>query len=212
MDNYAIPHGGIGQDAQPQYAHQPDLHADQHGINRRIPLICSICPKASRFSDISHLLTHLSSKGHIHHHWVLKLKRSFDREVAQSLSIFDEWYNSNGIEALLCARISSKDPELKNEEPAPRGGASIRGRGSRGGRGGNRNGRGESSRTRGGRGSRGGRGASARSRAGRAGRAGRGGHSSVLVSETRPTAHLPASLLLVYFLPIDLASTMIVKI
>ncbi|KAF4989994.1 hypothetical protein FGRMN_8768 [Fusarium graminum] len=51
--------------------------------NRQIPLFCTVCPEAPRFSDVSHLLTHIASKGHLHHETQTKLKAHQEFAAAQ---------------------------------------------------------------------------------------------------------------------------------
>lgn len=74
-----------------------------------IPLICFICPKNSHFSDLSHLLTHISSKGHLHNMFQLNLSRDIDVNADVALTEFDRWYKQNNISALLRARKSARE-------------------------------------------------------------------------------------------------------
>ncbi|EHK40892.1 hypothetical protein TRIATDRAFT_165088, partial [Trichoderma atroviride IMI 206040] len=53
--------------------------------NKQIPLLCTVCPETPRFSDVSHLLTHIASKGHLHHETQTKLKSHQD--IAASISL-----------------------------------------------------------------------------------------------------------------------------
>lgn len=78
------------------------------GATRNIPLICTVCPESPRFSDVSHLLTHIASKGHLHHETQTKLKAHQDLVAAVALQQYDQWYQDNGIEALLVERLKAK--------------------------------------------------------------------------------------------------------
>ncbi|KAI1166845.1 hypothetical protein F5B18DRAFT_659497 [Nemania serpens] len=74
-----------------------------------IPLVCFICPKNSHFSDLSHLLTHISSKGHLHNMFQLNLSREIDEAADLSLTEFETWYKQNNISALLRARKTARE-------------------------------------------------------------------------------------------------------
>ncbi|KAI0540011.1 hypothetical protein GGR58DRAFT_523510 [Xylaria digitata] len=74
-----------------------------------IPLVCFICPKNSHFSDLSHLLTHISSKGHLHNMFQLTLSREVDENAELSLTEFESWYKQNNISALLRARKTARE-------------------------------------------------------------------------------------------------------
>jgi hypothetical protein len=76
--------------------------------NKQIPLICSVCPDAPRFSDVSHLLTHIASKGHLHHETQTKLRSHQDLAASVALQNYEDWYSQNGIEALLVERMKAK--------------------------------------------------------------------------------------------------------
>jgi hypothetical protein len=74
-----------------------------------IPLVCYICPKNSHFSDLSHLLTHISSKGHLHNMFQLTLSREVDERAEIALGEFETWYKQNNISALLRARKTARE-------------------------------------------------------------------------------------------------------
>ncbi|GAW14305.1 hypothetical protein ANO14919_037060 [Xylariales sp. No.14919] len=74
-----------------------------------IPLVCFICPKNSNFSDLSHLLTHISSKGHLHNMFQLNLSRDVDENAELALVEFESWYKQNNISALLRARKTARE-------------------------------------------------------------------------------------------------------
>lgn len=74
-----------------------------------IPLLCDLCPKNPRFSDVSHLLTHISSKSHLSNRFKLQIRSQGEPEARRLLADFDNWYNSNGLEDLLSERLSAKE-------------------------------------------------------------------------------------------------------
>ncbi|KFA78397.1 hypothetical protein S40288_04918 [Stachybotrys chartarum IBT 40288] len=76
--------------------------------SRKIPLLCTVCPDTPHFSDVSHLLTHISSKGHLHHETQTKLKSHQDDSASLALQRYEQWYRDHGIEALLVARMKAK--------------------------------------------------------------------------------------------------------
>ncbi|ATY58385.1 hypothetical protein A9K55_002958 [Cordyceps militaris] len=78
------------------------------GKPRNIPLICTVCPESPRFSDVSHLLTHIASKGHLHHETQTKLRAHQDLVSAVALQQYEQWYHENGIETLLVERLKAK--------------------------------------------------------------------------------------------------------
>ncbi|PQK12051.1 hypothetical protein BB8028_0003g06700 [Beauveria bassiana] len=78
------------------------------GTHKNIPLICTVCPVSPRFSDVSHLLTHIASKGHLHHETQTKLRAHQDLVAAVTLQQYEQWYQVNGIESLLVERLKAK--------------------------------------------------------------------------------------------------------
>ncbi|KAI1147512.1 hypothetical protein F4825DRAFT_471534 [Nemania diffusa] len=114
----------------------------------QIPLVCFICPKNSHFSDLSHLLTHISSKGHLHNMFQLTLSREIDENAELTMAEFEAWYQHNNIGALLRARKTARDQrdnhQHRNQTPTGFGENAVASRQSnRGGRS-NRRGRGTS--------------------------------------------------------------------
>ncbi|KAH7162788.1 hypothetical protein B0J13DRAFT_633900 [Dactylonectria estremocensis] len=75
---------------------------------KHIPLLCTVCPDTPRFSDVSHLLTHIASKGHLHHETQTKLKAHQDIAASVALRQYEVWYSQNGIETLLVERMKAK--------------------------------------------------------------------------------------------------------
>ena len=71
-------------------------------------LRCTICPKTPTFSDTSHLLTHVSSKGHLSHLHKLQVLSHQEVEAGQKLAIYNAWYHTNSIGHLLSERLLQK--------------------------------------------------------------------------------------------------------
>ena len=74
-----------------------------------IPLRCTLCPKKPNFSDVSHLLTHISSKSHLSHRFKIELRARSEREALESMRQYDDWYDGNGIGDLLADRMAAKE-------------------------------------------------------------------------------------------------------
>ena len=74
-----------------------------------IPLLCKICPEEPHFSDVSHLLTHVSSKGHLYQCNLAELRSHNDVAFRHRLEAYKEWYEMYQIEHLLAQRIAQKD-------------------------------------------------------------------------------------------------------
>ncbi|EAQ92836.1 hypothetical protein CHGG_01071 [Chaetomium globosum CBS 148.51] len=74
-----------------------------------IPLRCSLCPKKPSFSDLSHLLTHISSKSHLAHRFKAELKARDDRVALDEVRQYDNWCEQYGINALLAERMAAKE-------------------------------------------------------------------------------------------------------
>lgn len=88
-----------------------------------IPLLCHICPKKPTFSDVSHLLTHISSKSHLAARFKLQLSDSaLDK---QALHQFDEWAEHYGINKLLKNRQDAKEQKRQNHLKRQRGGIEV---------------------------------------------------------------------------------------
>lgn len=86
----------------------PTMIDSPNRSSKTIPLLCSVCPDTPRFSDVSHLLTHIASKGHLHHETQMKLKSHQDLTSSISLQQYEQWYRDNGIEGLLVERMKAK--------------------------------------------------------------------------------------------------------
>lgn len=79
------------------------------GPESGIPLACTACSGNPKFSDISHLLTHINSKGHLHAHQLLKIRALSDSSASDTLVEYNQWYEDNGIEKLLADRLAQRD-------------------------------------------------------------------------------------------------------
>ncbi|KAI1946110.1 hypothetical protein LOZ57_003861 [Ophidiomyces ophidiicola] len=72
-------------------------------------LKCYICPKKPNFSDVSHLLTHVSSKGHLSHYFKLQVRSHQEPEAGQLLAEYDQWYQDHNLAGLLSDRMMTKE-------------------------------------------------------------------------------------------------------
>ncbi|KAJ5491413.1 DNA mismatch repair protein msh3 [Penicillium diatomitis] len=70
-------------------------------------LECMICPNRS-FTDIPHILTHLSSKAHLSHQFNIQIRAYKDNDAAETLQNYNEWYLANGFAEMLSNRATSK--------------------------------------------------------------------------------------------------------
>lgn len=80
---------------------------------KNVPLVCSICPTTPTFSDLSHLLTHISSKAHLSTYYKLKVRSGSDENARQSVEHYDIWYAENDIESSMSDRMKNKDERKK---------------------------------------------------------------------------------------------------
>lgn len=74
-----------------------------------IPLQCLLCPKKPSFSDVSHLLTHISSKSHLSNRFKTEIRSNKEKDARETLRQFQDWYERYGIQGLLADRMSAKD-------------------------------------------------------------------------------------------------------
>lgn len=74
-----------------------------------IPLHCNICPKKPDFSDVSHLLTHIQSKGHLSSYYKMKVKADSDPAIKQLVDYYDEWYDDWGVQDMMRERMKQKE-------------------------------------------------------------------------------------------------------
>ena len=77
--------------------------------NPNIPLHCLLCPKKPKFSDVSHLLTHVSSKSHLSNRFKAEIRSHKDPELRDALEQFESWWRRYNIRELLCDRMDAKD-------------------------------------------------------------------------------------------------------
>ncbi len=74
-----------------------------------IPLLCNICPKKPTFSDVSHLLTHIASKGHLSHYYKVKVRSGTEEASRRMIEAYDRWYADWCVEELMSERMSLKE-------------------------------------------------------------------------------------------------------
>lgn len=86
-------------------------------------LQCIICPGQPRFSDASHLLTHVASKAHLSFYFKLQVRSHQETDATQLLEEYDNWYNTNGLAQLLSERMTSKEDRKKRRKPQPKSAA-----------------------------------------------------------------------------------------
>ena len=92
----------------------------QGDVTSNIPLSCNVCPRRPDFSDVSHLLTHIQSKGHLSAYYKLKVKGTSDPAAQRTIDDFDEWYADYGLEELMRERMSQKDKKKAGSGSASR--------------------------------------------------------------------------------------------
>lgn len=89
-----------------------------------IPLHCNVCPKKPDFSDVSHLLTHIASKGHLSNYYKLKIKATSDRAAQRVTEEYDRWYEEYNVQDLMGERMKQK--EKRKGSGGSGGGAAAR--------------------------------------------------------------------------------------
>lgn len=82
-----------------------------------IPLHCSICPKRPNFSDVSHLLTHIASKGHLSNYYKVKVRSGNDDAARRLVESYDRWYAEWNVEDLMSERMTQKDKRRSRTRP-----------------------------------------------------------------------------------------------
>jgi hypothetical protein len=82
-------------------------------------LKCSICPKRPSFSDVSHLLTHVGSKGHLSHLHKLQVRSHQESAAGHELAAYDRWYQQHGLGQLLSERMLQKESKKGNKRSRP---------------------------------------------------------------------------------------------
>ncbi|KAF6841465.1 hypothetical protein CPLU01_00596 [Colletotrichum plurivorum] len=79
--------------------------------NSSVPLICCVCVNNPRFSDTSHLLTHLGSKGHLANVNKNRILSSADLSALERINSYDTWYDDYKLAQLLAERMMAKDKD-----------------------------------------------------------------------------------------------------
>lgn len=97
-----------------------------------IPLHCNICPKQPDFSDVSHLLTHVASKGHLSYYYKMKVKASTDPASKIVVDEYDEWYDEWRVEDLMMERMNQKERKKNGSNVIANGDGANSRRGSAG--------------------------------------------------------------------------------
>ncbi|KAF1945392.1 hypothetical protein EJ02DRAFT_369838 [Clathrospora elynae] len=85
-----------------------------------IPLHCNICPKKPKFSDVSHLLTHIASKGHLSNYYKVKVRSTHEDASRRLIETYDQWYAAWAVEELMSERMNQKDKRRTRAKPAAR--------------------------------------------------------------------------------------------
>ncbi|TVY42570.1 hypothetical protein LSUB1_G001221 [Lachnellula subtilissima] len=85
-----------------------------------VPLICSLCPKSPKFSDISHLLTHISSKSHLAALFKLKIRSQGEQHAKDKVDEYELWYSDHNLDTLLSDRLATKDQKKRNKDKKSR--------------------------------------------------------------------------------------------
>ena len=83
-----------------------------------IPLHCNICPKKPNFSDVSHLLTHIASKGHLSNYYKVKVRSTNEEASRRLIETYDQWYAEWAVEELMSERMNQKDKRRTRARPA----------------------------------------------------------------------------------------------
>ncbi|KAJ5032357.1 uncharacterized protein L3040_008962 [Drepanopeziza brunnea f. sp. 'multigermtubi'] len=85
-------------------------------VGSSFALECRICPNDPVFSDVSHLLTHVSSKSHLSHIFKLTIRSSKEPDCKKKLEDYDVWYNQNHLGNLLADRLEAKDQKKSKKK------------------------------------------------------------------------------------------------
>lgn len=72
-------------------------------------LHCTLCPKKPNYSDVSHLLTHVGSKGHLANLHSTQVRSNQELDAAHQLAIYNQWFQEHGIAGLLSERMQQKE-------------------------------------------------------------------------------------------------------
>lgn len=72
-------------------------------------LKCSICPNQPTFSDTTHLLTHVSSKGHLSNLHRLQVRSVQESNAGRHLTAYNQWYQQHDLGRLLSERMLQRE-------------------------------------------------------------------------------------------------------
>ncbi|KAI0176029.1 hypothetical protein GGR52DRAFT_589824 [Hypoxylon sp. FL1284] len=110
MANSELPFYADGQDSAykrmappPQGAQgprEPSTTGDDQTVPGRVPLICYVCRGTSKFSDVSHLLTHICSKGHLSQLYQMEISALTNEDAATTVEKFKIWKDTYMIDEL----------------------------------------------------------------------------------------------------------------
>lgn len=79
-------------------------------------LKCSICPSNPTFSDVSHLLTHVSSKGHLACYFKHQVRSHQEPEAGKLLAEYDAWYKEHNLAKLLSDRMRTQQKSKRKSQ------------------------------------------------------------------------------------------------
>lgn len=84
-------------------------------------LACRICTKKPTFTDVSHLLTHVGSKGHLAQLHKLQVKSHQELAAGLQLAEYNQWFHEHDLAQLLSERLHQKEKKqtargVKKEE------------------------------------------------------------------------------------------------
>jgi hypothetical protein len=86
-----------------------------------IPLNCNICPRKDDFSDVSHLLTHIASKGHLSNYFKMKIRAGTSARDRALVEEYDAWYENFGLDELMSERLQQKEKKAGGRSTANTG-------------------------------------------------------------------------------------------
>jgi len=99
-------------------AHAPCHRRAAMAATGTIPLHCNICPKKPNFSDVSHLLTHVASKGHLSNYYKARVRSSSEDDSRSLVDAYDQWYAEWNVETLMSERMNQKEKRRARIRPA----------------------------------------------------------------------------------------------
>ena len=100
----------------------PHVHCILPTTEKSLPMVststllnCSICPKHPTFSDTSHLLTHVSSKGHLSFLHKLQVRSHQEISAGHQLAAYNQWFLQHDLSRLLSERMLHKEAKKANK-------------------------------------------------------------------------------------------------